>query len=74
MKTYTVHYKTAYTNKMLIVAAKNERAALDIVKVAETYYSLDRTKVYIPEDCEFMVEVIKNVYSKDEGVKSEIYL
>lgn len=74
MKTYTVHHKTAYRNTMLIVAAKNERAALNIAKAAETFYSLDRTKAYIPEDCEFIVEVIKNVYSKDEGIKSEIYL
>lgn len=74
MKTYTVHRKTAYSNIMLIVAAKNERTALDIAKVEETFYSLDRTKTYIPDDYEFEVNIIKNVYSKDEGVKSKIFL
>lgn len=74
MKVYTVHYETAYANGILVIAASNERAALDIAKARKTRYSLDGTTTYIPEDCDFAVEAIKDVYSKEEGVKSEICL
>lgn len=73
MKTYSVHYKTTYTNKLIIVAAEN---ALQAVNDCMTYYTEkdSRGNIYIPDNNEFTAELIENVYSKKSGIKQVIDL
>lgn len=64
MKTYSVHYKNAYTNKLIIVAAENALQAVNdcIIRYTER------------DNHDFTAELIENVYSKKSGIKQVIDL
>jgi len=73
MKIYTVQHRTAYTNKMFVIAAENALAAVNIAQIAETERDL-HGQFHIPANYEFEANVVPNTYSKDEGIKSKISL
>lgn len=71
MKTYSVHYKTTYTNKMIIVAAENALQAVNDCMIHYTEKDL-HGNVYIPNNHDFTAELIENVFSKKSGIKQVI--
>jgi len=73
MKTYSVHYKNTYTNKLIIVAAENALQAVNDCIICYTEKDL-RGNIYIPDNNEFTAELIENVYSKKSGIKQVINL
>ena len=73
MKTYSVHYKNAYTNKLIIVAADNALHAVNDCLIHYTERDL-HGNIYIPDNNEFTAELIENVYSKKSGIKKVINL
>lgn len=73
MKTYSVHYKNAYANKLIIVAAENALQAVNECMIRYTERDL-HGNIYIPNNHEFTAELIENVYSKKNGIMQVINL
>ena len=73
MKTYSVHFKNAYSNKIIIVAADNALQAVNDCIIRYTERDL-HGNIYIPENNNFTAELIENVYSKKSGIKQVINL
>lgn len=72
MKTYTIHYKTSYSNKIYVVAAENALAAVNICQIALSYHNPVTGAMEIPANHEFEAEIIEGVTSRKEGIKSKI--
>ena len=73
MKTYSVHYKNAYTNTIIIVAAENALQAVNDCMIRYTTRDL-HGNIYIPDNHDFTAELIENVYSQKSGIKQVINL